>query len=210
MFCSLFFPSSVMLKTRLASTLSRSTLAPPGFFGLCLPQTYRLQNDHHNCYRRHMMSAAVNTTTSTSTTLPASTIPNFNLHSAVAHKLCMISSASAVALGEAGSLWENLTNMPNMVSFLTIGGVVLSSLSFLERQGFVLQWRLKRALASTSFSDTPNASFSALHTLRKHGEVPFSRLSLQAQLVSKIHACQKGKDALIVGGAGGLGKSMFW
>jgi hypothetical protein len=65
-------------------------------------------------------------------------------------------------------------------------------------------------MLNTTFRDTPNSSFSDLLDLEVRGEVPFPRPRLEQDIISEIQLCLQNKDGLIVGGAGGLGKSVFW
>jgi hypothetical protein len=90
-------------------------------------------------------------------------------------------------------------------------GSVISCLSFMERRPWVLAWRLGRSLRKAPFSSMPGASFSSLRNLRAEGERSFSRTTLQLQLVNRIRAALMVKDkCVIVGGPGGVGKSVFW
>jgi hypothetical protein len=89
-------------------------------------------------------------------------------------------------------------------------GCGASILSFAERDERVLRWRLRSNMLNTTFRDTPNSSFSDLLDLEVRGEVPFPRPRLEQDIISEIQLCLQNKDGLIVGGAGGLGKSVFW
>ena len=82
--------------------------------------------------------------------------------------------------------------------------------SYLERTSKVLQWRLGSNLANTKFRNTPNSSFSSLCSLEARGEVLFPRPRLEQDIISQIQSCRRYEEGLIVGGAGGLGKSVFW
>jgi hypothetical protein len=65
-------------------------------------------------------------------------------------------------------------------------------------------------MLNTPFRDTPNSSFSVLLGLEARGEVPFPRPRLEQDIISEIQICRQDEEGLIVGGAGGLGKSVFW
>jgi hypothetical protein len=81
--------------------------------------------------------------------------------------------------------------------------------SFVERSDIVMHWRLKRKLKSTVFMpwSMPNSTF---YKLSKSDEVPFSRQELERHMVRAIAGSKEEAMSLIVAGAGGLGKTMFW
>jgi hypothetical protein len=94
---------------------------------------------------------------------------------------------------------------------VTIASGVLGGLSIAERRPAFLARRLARSLRSTPFSETSEAGFSDLASLLSAGERPFSRIALEEQLISRIAAAVALRDCcVIVGGPGGLGKSVFW
>jgi hypothetical protein len=63
---------------------------------------------------------------------------------------------------------------------------------------------------TTKFRETHNSSFSDLLDLEVRGEVPLPRPRLEQDIISEIQISRQNKEGLIVGGAGGLGKSVFW
>jgi hypothetical protein len=89
-------------------------------------------------------------------------------------------------------------------------GAPVAVASYLERSVKVLQWRLGSSLTNTKFRDTPNSSFSDLLDLEGRGEISFPRPRLAQDVICEIQICHQSKEGLIVGGAGGLGKSVFW
>ena len=91
-------------------------------------------------------------------------------------------------------------------TILSIAGSIVTGASFLERQPEFMRWRLKRSLETTEFSDTPGANFSALRS----DEISFSRQLLERHMVHQISRSNDMHFSLIVGGAAGLGKSVFW
>ena len=97
----------------------------------------------------------------------------------------------------------------NKLVVLAAGGT-LPLLSWIERQDFVMKWRLERNLRNTPFAETSNAHFSILTHVLERGEIPFSRPDLQRSLLCALKDCHLGRQTLIVGGAWGLGKSVFW
>jgi hypothetical protein len=83
--------------------------------------------------------------------------------------------------------------------------------SWVERRPEVLIWRLATSLRTEEFPATTRSEFSGLSRLIAVGERPFSRISLEQQLVEKISsAIGDGQYCVIVGGPGGIGKSVFW
>ena len=90
-------------------------------------------------------------------------------------------------------------------------GAFISGVSVAERHPSVLALRLLWSLRVDSFSSTRGANFSDLSDLEVCHERAFSRDSLEKHLVEKIsNAILERESSLIVGGPGGIGKSVFW
>jgi hypothetical protein len=89
-------------------------------------------------------------------------------------------------------------------------GTPVAVASYLERSEKFLRWRLHSELFTTKFRNCPNSSFSDLLDIEVRGEVPFPRPRLEQDVISQIQFARATKEGLIVGGAGGLGKSVFW
>lgn len=97
------------------------------------------------------------------------------------------------------------------VAVVTVGSSMLGSASYFERNPSFLAWRLRRSLQGTPFVESPSAEFSLLSCLERDGEKIFSRDELEGHLVKVISDTYAANDSsLIVGGPGGIGKSIFW
>lgn len=80
-----------------------------------------------------------------------------------------------------------------------------------ERNPSFLALRLAGSLEWQNFTSTSRSKFSDLSRLTAAGERSFSRVSLEKQLVQKISsAIREGYYCVVVGGPGGIGKSVFW
>lgn len=83
--------------------------------------------------------------------------------------------------------------------------------SWLERRPLVLALRLALTLETASYSSSKRSNFSDLSRLLQTSERPFARPTLEKQLVEMISSSiSKGQYCVIVGGPGGIGKSVFW
>jgi hypothetical protein len=103
--------------------------------------------------------------------------------------------------------------IPTLASLASVAGILgtpVAVASYLERSVKVLRWRLHSELFTTKFQNSPNSSFSDLRDLEVRGEVPFPRPRLEQDIICQTQISCASKEGLIVGGAGGLGKSVFW
>ena len=103
-----------------------------------------------------------------------------------------------------------IPSLDSIASVVGILGTPVTVASYLERSVKVLRWRLHSDLFTTKFRNSPNSNFSDLRDLKARGEVPFPRPRLEQDVISQIQFARATKEGLIVGGAGGLGKSVFW
>lgn len=97
-----------------------------------------------------------------------------------------------------------------LAKVLTISASGFAVASWLERHPYALEWRLNRNLLNTPYAEIPSAKFSELQPILDEGEKPFERPDLEKDLVRTMKNCLKKRKVLIVGGAGGIGKSVFW
>ena len=107
-------------------------------------------------------------------------------------------------------LLDFIPTLANLASVVGILGTPVAVASYLERSVKVLRWRLGSNLANVKFRAAPNSSFSDMLDLEVRGEVPFPRPRLEQDIINEIQTGRHNKEGLIVGGAGGLGKSVFW
>ena len=99
----------------------------------------------------------------------------------------------------------------SLAAVAAVGGSIASIVSIVERFPSVLAWRLAKSLRVTRFRASRGSRFSDLSRLLANGERPFSRAPLEQQLVARIRASiGAGQTCLIVGGPGGIGKSVLW
>ena len=93
----------------------------------------------------------------------------------------------------------------------SLAGFLLSGASLAERHPSFLAWRLASSLRDSPFCSTPDAAFSDLTSLVASGERVFSREPLEEHVVARLRSAFLGRNVcLIVGGAGGIGKSVFF
>jgi hypothetical protein len=97
-----------------------------------------------------------------------------------------------------------------LAKVLTISAIGFAVASWLERHPCALEWRLNRNLLNTPYAEIPSAKFSELQPILDEGEKPFERPDLERDLVRTMKTCHGVREILIVGGAGGIGKSVFW
>jgi hypothetical protein len=114
-------------------------------------------------------------------------------------------------------LWNvgaHYTSLLESFQVSTIAGIVGSAAgvaSWVERRPQVLALRLALQLRTKDFASTSNSDFSDLSRLVADHQRPFSRISLEKQLVKNVtKAVRDGHYCIIVGGPGGIGKSVFW
>ena len=99
----------------------------------------------------------------------------------------------------------------SLAAVATVGGFAASVGAVVERMPRIIAWRLAQSLRNASFRDTHESKFSDLSRLLADGERPFSRAPLEQHLVKRIRASiAAGQTCLIVGGPGGIGKSVLW
>lgn len=98
-----------------------------------------------------------------------------------------------------------------LAAVFAVGGSLVGVASWIEHRPSVLTWRLARELSAVEFDSTKRSDFSDLSRLASIGERPFSRITLEKQLVEKITvAIRNGQYCVVVAGPEGVGKSVFW